>query len=244
MDPREYELMYQVEDRHWWYRGMSAATRALIERWTPAKDLRILDAGCGTGAALTNYLPDYGKPFGADLYAEALRFCRQRNAPRLTRASILDLPFASESFDLVVSFDVLYERGVADELSALREFFRVLAPQGRVLLRLPAYDGLRGKHDERVYTRRRYTTGQIADLLRQSGFDVLHLSYANMFLFPFAALKRLSERVFPPAEDHSDLSFDAGALNSTLEWILASEAPYIAKFGLPFGLSAVAVGAK
>ncbi|MCZ2127506.1 MAG: class I SAM-dependent methyltransferase [Anaerolineales bacterium] len=244
MDPREYELMYRVEDRHWWYRGMSAATRALIERWTFAKDLRIFDAGCGTGAALTHYLPDYGTPFGADLYAEALHFCRQRNAPRLTRASILDLPFASASFDLVVSFDVLYERGVADELSALREFFRVLAPNGRVLLRLPAYDWLRGKHDERVHTHRRYTTRLVAELLRQSGFRVLRLSYANMFLFPFAALKRLSERLFPPDENYSDLSLNVGAFNSVLQWILASEAPLVARFGLPFGLSVVAVGAK
>ena len=85
--------MYHVEDRHWWYRGMETITRALLERWIPLRSPKILDAGCGTGAAMTTYLAEYGMVTGIDLYAEALRFCRKRNAPRLARASVLDLPF-------------------------------------------------------------------------------------------------------------------------------------------------------
>src|SRR5690606_31541976 len=48
MDPREYELMYRVEDQHWWYRGMESITCALIDdRIRPTSRLNILDAGCG-----------------------------------------------------------------------------------------------------------------------------------------------------------------------------------------------------
>lgn len=244
MDLREYQLMYQVEDCHWWYMGMSTITRFLLDRWTPAKNLSILDAGCGTGAAMTSYLSDYGTVTGIDLYAEALHFCRKRNAKRLARASVLDLPFASASFDLITSFDVLYERAVLDETTALQEFSRILAPNGHVLLRLPAYDWLRGKHDERVHTNRRYTTKQVARLLEKSGLTLRHFSYANTFLFPLAVVKRLSERFFPPEEDYSDLSLNAGMFNSVFKFILASEAPLVSKYGLPFGLSVIAVGQK
>ena len=46
----EYELMYQLEDRLWWYRGMRAITTAMLDRYYPRPGrLRILDAGCGTG---------------------------------------------------------------------------------------------------------------------------------------------------------------------------------------------------
>ncbi|MBI3150518.1 MAG: class I SAM-dependent methyltransferase, partial [Chloroflexi bacterium] len=131
MDPQEYELMYQVEDRHWWYQGMAAITRAALDRWVHFPNLRILDAGCGTGAAMTTYLAEYGKVTGVDLYPQALEFCRKRHAPRLACASVLNLPFAPASFDLVTSFDVLYERGVSSETTALKEFFRVLTPSGR-----------------------------------------------------------------------------------------------------------------
>jgi SAM-dependent methyltransferase len=245
MDPREYELMYLVEDRHWWYRGMETITRSLLKnRIHPNRRIDILDAGCGTGAAMTTYLAEYGDVTGVDFHPRALDFCLKRNARRLARASVLDLPFAPASFDLVASFDVLYERGVSSELTALREFARVLTNAGRVLLRLPAYDWLRGAHDRRVHTSRRYTKRSVKSLLEGSGFIVEHLSYANMFLFPLAAIKRLGERIFPPRETASDLSLEAGILNPVFRFILASEAPLVSRIGLPFGLSVVAVGRK
>lgn len=245
MDPREYDLMYRVEDEHWWYRGMEAITRKLLGRWfRDSVPLKILDAGCGTGAAMSNFLTDYGLVTGVDIEPLALAYCQKRDLTRLTCASVLDLPFASATFDLVASFDVLYERAVADDLAALREFARILAPGGRVLLRLPAYDWLRGTHDKVVHTRKRYTIKEVAYLLVQSGFTLEHISFANMFLFPLAVIKRLSERLIPPSEEHSDLTLNAGPFNRVLQKILASEAPLVAGSGLPFGLSVVAVGRR
>lgn len=236
--------MYSVEDRHWWYKGMETITKATLNRWVHISNPRILDAGCGTGAAMTTYLAEYGKVTGVDLYPQALEFCRKRNAPRLALASVLNLPFAPASFELVTSFDVLYERAVSNEGTALDEFFRVLSDGGYILLRLPAYDWLRGQHDERVHTNRRYTKKLVKELLEQSGFVVEHLSYANTFLFPLAVAKRLSERIFPPKDDQSDLSLDAGGFNSILKNILSNEAPFVAQASLPYGLSVFAVGRK
>ena len=237
--------MYKVEDHHWWYLGMEAITRAVLDRWLPSTSaLRILDAGCGTGAAMITYLAEYGMVTGMDLYPQALEFCRKRNASRLARASVLDLPFAPASFDLVTSFDVLYERAVPNEVTALTEFFRVLTPNGRILLRLPAYDWLRGQHDKSVHTNRRYTKKLIKELLEQSGFIVEHLSYANTLLFPLAVIKRISERFFPPKDEQSDLALNVGAFNGIFKYILASEAPFVVHTGLPYGLSVIAVGRK
>jgi len=245
LDPSEYEIMYQVERRHWWYLGMDTITRATLNCWLPRKtDLRILDAGCGTGAALTTYLKDYGTVTGVDISPLALDFCRRRDARRLARASVLDLPFAPASFDLVASFDVLYERAVPSDLSAIMEFARVLAPGGFLFLRLPAYDWLRGAHDEVIHTARRYTIHRLADLLRKSGLTILHLSYANMLLFPIAAVKRLAERLLPGREAASDLKLEAGPLNGILQRVLAFEAPWVASRGLPFGLSVIALARK
>lgn len=223
---------------------MEAITRAVLQKWVPFPTSRILDAGCGTGAAMTSYLAEYGTVTGVDLYAEALRFCRKRNAVRLARASVLKLPFASSSFDLVTSFDVLYERAVTDESSALSEFFRILTPNGRVLLRLPAYDWLRGQHDTLIHTNRRYTKKLVAELLEHSGFVVEHLSHANTLLFPVAVIKRLSERIFPPKDERSDLTLNPGIFNDLLKYVLASESSFVARASLPYGLSVIAVARK
>lgn len=245
MDEREYGVMYKAEDRHWWYRGMGAITRAFLAGAYPAtRNLRILDAGCGTGGAIKNYLANYGTVTGVDVHPLALGFCRKRGISDLARGSVSNLPFVSASFDLVTSFEVLYERGVQDDLAAVREFFRVLARGGRLLLRLPAYDWMRGRHDRLVHTARRYTAGRIARLVEEAGMVVEHISYANTFLFPAAAIKRLGERVFSGREDTSDLSLNVGAWNDFLAGILTWEAPLASGPGLPFGLSVFCMSRK
>jgi SAM-dependent methyltransferase len=193
---------------------------------------------------MTTYLKGFGTVTGCDLSRLALDFCRRRKAARLVHASVLDLPFASASFDLITSFDVLYERAVSNDLSALQEFIRLLTPGGFLFLRLPAYDWLRGAHDEIIHTARRYTTRRIAQLLNQSGLIPVHLSYANTLLFPVAAIKRLAERLLPSREAGSDLKLETGRLNGILQRVLAAEAPWVASRGLPFGLSVIALARK
>jgi ubiquinone/menaquinone biosynthesis C-methylase UbiE len=245
MDPQEYNLMFTVEQTHWWYQGMEKITRAILNKWHgPDSNAKILDAGCGTGAGMFTYLADYGKVTGIDISPIALGFCHERNLTSLALASVTKIPFHSDSFDLVTSFDVLYERAVQSDLTAVTEFFRVLRPGGLVLLRLPAYDWLRGQHDVTIHTARRYTAPQVNQLLQDSGFHLLHSSYANTILFPLAVAKRLLEHIFPPAPASSDLSVNVGALNGFFKTILGSEAPLTAHIGLPFGLSVIAIGQK
>jgi SAM-dependent methyltransferase len=243
MDSSEYPLMYSVEDAHWWYRGMASITCALLDTaFRRGGSLRILDAGCGTGAAMTSYLARYGRTWGIDVSAEALRFCRRRGALRLAQASAERLPFRPARFDLAVSFDVLYGAAVPSDLDAVREIRRVLAPGGRLLLRLPAYAWMRRSHDVVVRGARRYSRRQVETLLRDGGFRVERVTYANAVLLPAAILKKLGERLFPPDRPRSDLALDAGPFNGFLRRILAAEAPWIARFGLPFGLSVIGLG--
>ena len=245
MEPSEYRAIYTVEDRHWWYVGMRAITEALVDTLYPGRtDLRILDAGCGTGAAVA-YLSRFGMVTGCDVSSLALEFCRARGLTSLGQASVTALPYAPATFDLVTSFDVLYHRAVGDTLNALREFRRVLRPGGRVLLRLPAYDRLRGRHDAVVHTARRFTTGALAGSLRETGFAIARLSYANTLLFPLAAAKRLLERRAPAhAPAHSDVTPNPAWLDAVLSRPLAIEAAWLRRRDLPFGLSVVALARR
>jgi SAM-dependent methyltransferase len=245
MEPGEYERMYHAETSHWWYLGMEEITRAILNRHVhPPSGLKILDAGCGTGAAMSTYLADYGSVTGFDISPLALRFCRARNLTPLALASVKEIPFESGSFDLVTCFDVLYERAVTSDTVALAEFFRVLRPGGLLLLRLPANNWLRGQHDRIVHTARRYTAAQAAQLLKDNRFCLLHMTCANTFLFPLAVSKRLLERIWPPTTNSSDLSVETGALNGLFKQILSSEAFPASHLGLPFGLSVIALGQK
>jgi len=243
MERAEYDVMAAVEAEHWWYGGMRSIAAALLDPlYGRRSDLRILDAGCGTGGNGV-FLRRYGHVVGMDLAPEALGPGSERLPGRLVRGSVLSLPFADNSLDLVTSFDVLYHRGVPDEVAALREVRRVLRPLGRLLIRLPAYEFLRARHDQAVHTRRRYTAATVRALLGEAGFFVERCSYVNTLLFPIPLMQRLIERAAPGSEqEQSDMLLPPPPLNTALRWPLATEAAWLELGGaLPFGLSVVAL---
>ena len=97
--------------------------------------LRVLDAGCGPGLHATDLVAGGASVTGVDLSPELLEVAAERLGPSvpLHRADLgQPLPFGSASFDLVVSSLVMHY--LADWRPTLREFHRVLAPGGRLVL--------------------------------------------------------------------------------------------------------------
>ena len=107
---------------------------------------RCLDAGCGGGRySIAMARLGAEEVIGCDVSSEGIRDCRRRatgmRAVSFEVASVLQLPFANESFDFVCSSGVLHH--TADPAQGLREITRVLRPGGRVFLLLYGARGLR-----------------------------------------------------------------------------------------------------
>ena len=235
--------MARRETRHWWYAGMRRVALAVLDQALAGQtDLRILDAGCGTGGT-TIELQRWGHVTGVDLAWAALLPARARDLTSLTRASVEQLPFANARFDVVTSFEVLYHLGVVSDTLALAELRRVLQRGGWLLLRLPAHNWLRGEHDRLVHTRHRYARSEVVSKLEASGFAVEHISWANTVLFVPAVAKRLLERENGHAGGgEPDLWQPPEPINLLLESAVAVEALAIPRrLPLPFGLSVLAL---
>jgi SAM-dependent methyltransferase len=248
MEREQYRVMALREERHWWYVGMRSVALAVLRHALDGRrDLRILDAGCGTGGT-TIELCSFGHVVGVDLAWEALEPARGRGLGRLAQASIEQLPFGNGAFDAATSFEVVYHLGVANDASALSEIRRVLQPGGLFLLRVPAHDWLRGEHDRLVHTRHRYSRRELSSKLADAGFIIEQLSWANTVLFPPAVAKRMLERSplasrRPAAPDaEPDLWQPPPLLNAALESAVTVESALIPRrVPLPFGLSLLAV---
>jgi ubiquinone/menaquinone biosynthesis C-methylase UbiE len=147
MELSEYTTMFELEDRHWWYNGL----RELLlchwaqHLWTECP--AVLDVGCGTGANLVGLDDLAARLVGIDFAPEAIRLCRTRGLSCTAVASALALPFGGETFDAVVSCDVLCHSSITDKSVVVREMHRVLRPGGMVFLNLPAYQWLFSSHD-------------------------------------------------------------------------------------------------
>jgi hypothetical protein len=127
---------------------------------------------------------------------------------------------------------------------ALAEFWRVLRVNGRLLLRLPAYNWLRGHHDDIIHTQHRFTAPELRQALTTRQFAVEKLSYANTLLFPLAVAKRLAEHLRPSQSDQSDIGRNPAWQDDLLVRFLEAEAKWLTRANLPFGLTVIAIGKK
>ena len=253
MRAEDYEDLYELEEDFWWFVGMRKITATLLDPLCPrVQDRFILDVGCGTGGMLT-WLQRYAgnrEVVGIDFISDPLRFCRERKHEFLAQASATDLPFSDSTFDLVTSFDVLVQLpGEKTDEQAIREMYRVLKPGGIAFVRVAAYEWMRSGHDEALGTQRRYNLGTLRERVERAGFRVIHATYANSFLLPLAALRRLVLKRIGLAEGGSDvkpLAPGLSWLNSVLTGVLRGEAYWLRRprAKLPAGLSAICVAEK
>jgi len=238
---RDYELQtHQVEDRHWWYRGR----RTVIERVVDDLDLpsgaRILDAGCGSGRNMVE-LARRGTVTGIELSQTSVELARGRNAGEVIAGSVLEMPFAEDSFEFAVSLDVIEH--LEDDLRALQELRRTVAPGGALLVTVPAYQWLWSGHDEINHHHRRYTRRSLRAVAEQAGWKQVRTTYFNSLLLPVAILLRVLERFNTKTTESSlDLWVPPEPVNWLLERPLALEAAMIGAGGrIPAGLSLLAV---
>jgi SAM-dependent methyltransferase len=250
MMPEENKFLYELEERHWWFQGMRKILAALLDRHGTAAPVRILDAGCGTGYMLSwlRQRSSATQVHGMDFSADALSYCRARGEPLLLRASVADIPFRSNGFDLITTLDVLDSFTPQEAARPFAELARVLKEGGMILVRVPAFQFLYSQHDRAVSTAHRYTARELGSCLAGEGLVLERVTYANFLLFPLAALWRILRRSLSgePRSDVKPLPRGLRWLNPLLTALLGIEAWWLKylPWGLPAGLSVIALARK
>ncbi len=238
MRNEEYEKLYNHEENHWWFKGTRKILFTLLNKFEKRENLKVLDAGCGTGIIVKN-LEKYGEAQGIDISDEAIKFCKERNI-NVEKGSVEELPFEDNTFDLITSIDVIYHKWVNDDKKALQEINRTLKADGRLLIQVASYNFMKSNHDEAVFTERRYTKKQLRNLLEQSGFKIEKITYSNTILFPIALIKRLTEK----KKQESEVKPVSNLTNKILTKVLNFEAKLLKNINFPFGLSIIAIVKK
>lgn len=241
MRPVNYEVMFDVEDNHWWFVGRRAIVSALIEDALGAlPGLNLLDIGCGTGATM-DHLKRYGQPHGIDLSELPLSFSRKRGHHRVLRANATELPFDSESFDLITALDVVEH--LDDDVKGLGEMRRVLKPGAPAVIFVPAFQALWGPNDVQSGHKRRYRLNQLRAAVEAAGLRVERISYANFAMFIPIWLGRKILTMLGRAEQ-AENRINHPLVNRLLASIFSSEADWLRKHTLPFGVSIICVARR
>jgi SAM-dependent methyltransferase len=129
---------------------------------------RVLDLG--SGAAPYAELFPHRRYVTADLFA-----------PAAVRCDAAALPFARETFDLVLCSEVLEH--VREPEATLSEIRRILTPRGTLALTTPLTWGV---HEARDF--HRWTDSGLVQLLSRRGFDIVELEARGGILLCLSAL--------------------------------------------------------
>lgn len=246
MREKDFEDLYNLEERFWWFVAMRAITDTIVGSELNGRNLRILDAGCGTGYNIVHYQKAGHSIFALDIAPEAIAGVRQRGFQRVCQASVVEIPYTSSAFDFVFSFEVVDQLPVQAGVEAIREMYRVLKPGGFLYVRVPAFEWLRSSHDEDIHTMHRYACPELRDKLKEAGFEVRLATYANTFLFPVVLLRRFLKHLgIGQGSDVKPLPTGLAWLDPVFRGILGAEARVVGSGGrLPFGVSVICYARK
>lgn len=180
LDAADYEdrAFYSIIplQRYWQRRRHS-----IILLWARGHE-RILDVGCGSSVIIQSL----NNAIGLDLLFPKLRFLR-RYGIDLAQGSAFALPFKDDSFDCLISSEVIEHMPFDDAL--FTEMRRVLKADGTLIIGTPDYATLGWRMIEPVYNFivpggraeqvTHYTQSTLTDILQRHGFTVEETAYVG-----------------------------------------------------------------
>jgi len=239
---KEYFLeYYKLERNHWWF---IVREKIIIKRLRKiignAKELNILNIGVATGRT-TEVLSKLGNVVSVEYDKDCCLFTKQKLGINVVNASILDLPFENEVFDLVCAFDVIEH--VEFDKMAVDEMLRVCKHNGIISITVPAVQLLWSYHDEINNHYRRYLLKDIKKLFNRKNGKVVYKSYFNSLLFLPILFFRLLSHLLPKklirkgaGSDFTLINKD-NFLNRIFYRIFSFEALLLEKIIFPIGVS-------
>ncbi len=233
MDPAYVRRHVEEEREHWWFRARLEILRTVIPPGAPASRLRrVVDLGCGTGTVL-GALRDLGETIGVEI-DDTLRAVAVGRGLDVRAGALPDrVPVEPGTADVVLLLDVLEH--LEDPVAALGTARKLLAPDGMLVITVPAYQWLWSAHDVTLRHKRRYTRDALTRLASDAGFAIERATYFNTLLFPALAIVRLLGRL--QRRSGHDLHRPGPMVNRLLERVFAAERHLLRRVALPFGNS-------
>jgi SAM-dependent methyltransferase len=248
MNAGEYANLDAVERTHWYYAGKRAMVRWWLDRVGPPQPSQVLlDCGAGTGRFALE-MEAQCRVLVLDDHEEALRLLRSRfKAEQILSLSGDAVPLPDGSLDYVTALDVLEH--VPDDVAVVRGFRRLLKAGGCCVVTVPASMALWSDWDEGLHHYRRYDRAQLSALFPSDHWEIIHVNYTNVVIYPAVWLvrkwRRLARRSVPASASPAARSEDKlppAWLNSLLQSVFVGLAKVRVPF--PFGVSLLLVARR
>jgi SAM-dependent methyltransferase len=237
-----YRIFFEIQKKHWWFVSKKKIVLDTIDRYLKKdKNANVLDIGCGSGLML-NALEEIGHTYGMDMSDEAIDFSKEIFDGNVAQGALPDqVPYEDNFFSLITALDIIEH--IDRDVDSLKVMRNLLAPEGKIIITVPAYMFLWSSFDEINEHKRRYTLTELKTKLIQTGFTIEKISYYNTLLFPVVFVVRMLNNILK-RDGASDIDMPSPPVNFILGKIFGFEKYLLRFLNLPFGVSIIAVVKK
>lgn len=237
MQPGHLAELAELEESYWWHVAKRKLAMTLLERFAPPPGL-LVEGGIGASGNLVAFRERGYDVRGFDIMPEAVSMGASRG---IDSVSVHDLhqpwPVEDGSARAVVMLDVLEH--TAEPVQVLANIKRILAPQGAMVLTVPACPWLFGDWDRMLGHYRRYTIRMLRKQATDAGLKLVWSGHWNSFTLPAAIAMRTLGK-FRKSEA-AEFPRVPRSVNSLLLSCASVERSLLFRTGVPAGLSVVGV---
>nr|MBA4405425.1 hypothetical protein [Nanoarchaeum sp.] len=240
MEEYNFEVYSKFEKDFWYIKSRQDLLERIIKKYFKnKKDLKILDAGCGTGFNF-KALSKFGEVHGVDLSNTALEECKKLDYKSLELKDINSLGYENH-FDLIVAIELIEH--IDNDGETINNFKKYLKEDGILIITTPAFKFLWSKDDELAMHKRRYSKKRLKKIINASGLKIKYLSYRYFLFFLPASLIFLIQK--NRKKKKNSLEYTPKWTNKILlnymkfeNWIISKGAKF------PIGIGFIAISQK
>jgi len=177
-------------------RGMAWGHRGFYKNTAKVLDLqpddKYLEIGFGSGLFIKKYASHVSRIAGLDYSEDMVKLASSINEhlvksgkAEFKQGNVSNLPWNDNEFSVVVGIETFFFWSETE--TSLKEVFRVLEPEGRLVLEM-AYNKDDGRdHTKQIekYNLKLYSGEEMETLLKESGFSDISIDYYKSLWIPF-----------------------------------------------------------
>jgi 2-polyprenyl-3-methyl-5-hydroxy-6-metoxy-1,4-benzoquinol methylase len=189
------DFQYKEIDKEGWETLDAIASADRFNRWMfdtirPYCSGAILEIGSGIGNISDFFIRESAAITLSDIRPVYCNILREK-FPQA--AGVVEMDLTHPLFDEVYKehlgrYDAVFALNVVEHIQndqlAVSNCYKLLKSSGKVVILVPAYQSLYNRFDKELEHFRRYNRKKLNELLRQSGFGVIHSQYFNVMGLP------------------------------------------------------------